>query len=117
MGSPPSSVLTLDCAGAPGRLCGALAEALSAAHPEQEIMLSGRPGSGPHLRLQMSLVAPDALVGRLVREEPGGRVRATPVLEVRVMDRPGGLPGSVWAEFARVLLEIGYSEEEEEERQ
>ena len=115
MEAPYSKLLTLDCDGAPSRLCSALVEALSAARPYHEIQVSPCPGPGPHVRLEMSRIAADGLTGRLILEEPGGTEQTTPFLEVRVMDHPGGLPDSTWADFARTLLEIGYSREEKRE--
>ena len=109
---PSSNLLTLDCEDAPSRLCSALVEALSASRPSHEIRVSANPGPGPDLRLEMSRIAVDGLIGRLILKEPGGTEQATPFLEVAVMDRPGGLPDSTWAKFARTLLRMGYSKEE-----
>ena len=112
MAATLSSPLTLDCGDAPNRLCSALVEALAAARPDYEIQMSKCPGPGPHMRLDMSRIAANGLTGRLVLREPGGAVQVTPFLSVRVMDHPRGLPESVWADFARGLLRIGYSKEE-----
>ena len=112
MEAPSSNLLTLDCGGAPSRLCSALVEVLSDTWPTHEIQVSACPGSGPHLRLEMARIAADGLTGRLILKEPGGTEQATPFLERTVLDHPGGLPDNTWAEFARTLLRIGYSKEE-----
>lgn len=95
---------TLDCGNAPAPLCAAFMEALSAGGARRGVRLADTPGRGPHMRVEISHVGEIGMGGRLVRQAPGGAEKATPIIEIVVMDHPGGLPDSAYRDFAEALL-------------